>query len=220
MTDASADPARENAPPAADPRAAEAGAPLLLAHTDWLHHRLTLSGPDDAIAAFRTRAAGAGVIPWQLDLDRMAEDWFHRLLAPPPGQPRTMGAVGARILTGQLRDAVELRHQVAASHVGRSRACRFDLHALLPVPDAILRLGPDHPRALAWLWQHWGTTQALRHVAEDPGQSRRPARVAGQGAWPLSFWSADWTPWRALARLAEGWPALHFDVRPTYDEAS
>ena len=213
MTAATAD-------PLSDPQATEADAPLRLAHTDWLHHCLTVSGPEEATAAFRDSAAGAGVIPWQLDLDRMAEDWFHRLLAPPAGQLRNVSAAGARILAGQLRDAVELRHQVASSHVGRSRACRFDLHALLPVPNTILRLGPDHPAALTWLWQHWGTTQALRHVAEDPGQPRRPAPVAGQGAWQLSFWSADWTPWRALATLAERWSVLRFEARPTYDEAS
>ena len=82
------------------------------------------------------------------------------------------------------------------------------------------RLGPDHPRTLAWLWQHWGTTQALRHLIEKPGRPRRPAAVVGQGAWRLGFWSADWTPWRALATLARRWPTLRFDTRPTYDEAA
>jgi hypothetical protein len=28
--------------------------------------------------------------------------------------------------------------------------------------------------------------------------------------------SPDWTPWRALATLAERWPVLRFDLRPTY----
>ena len=213
MTDATAD-------PPADPQAAEAGAPLRLAHTDWLHHRLIVTGPDDAIAALQDLATGAGSIPWQLDLDGMAEDWFHLLVAPPAGQPRQLSAAGARVLVGQVREAVERRQQLALSRVGRSRACAFDLHALLPVPGALLRLGPDHPRALAWLWQHWGTTQMLRHVAEDPEPAKRRAQVAGQGAWHLSFWSADWTPWRALATLAGCWPMLRFEVRPTYDEAS
>jgi len=39
---------------------------------------------------------------------------------------------------------------------------------------------------------------------------------ADPGALHLSFWSADWTPWRALATVAVAWPALRFDVRPTY----
>jgi len=34
---------------------------------------------------------------------------------------------------------------------------------------------------------------------------------------PLSFWSADWTPWQALAQVAAHWPTLRFDTRPTYD---
>jgi hypothetical protein len=102
--------------------------------------------------------------------------------------------------------------------VGRSRACPLDLHALVPVPDALLRLGPDDAAPLAWLWEHWGTTQALRHVAEDTavnqaGRDRRP----GDAVFALSFWSADWTPWRALARIAACWPALRFDTRPLYD---
>ena len=86
MTGATADSAQEIATPALDPQAAEAGAPLRPPHTDWLHHRLTISGPDEAIAAFQASAAGAGAIPWQLDLDRMAEDWFHLLVAPAAGQ--------------------------------------------------------------------------------------------------------------------------------------
>jgi len=35
--------------------------------------------------------------------------------------------------------------------IGRSRACLLDLHVLLPVPNAILALGPTDPAALAWL---------------------------------------------------------------------
>jgi hypothetical protein len=94
------------------------------------------------------------------------------------------------------------------------------------VPDAILRRGPDDPRALAWLWAHWGTTQTLRHVAEDAAAGAALQRRAtetreggapGEAVWVLTFWSADWTPWRALARLAAGWPTLRFDARPTYD---
>jgi len=198
---------------------AQAGAarhgPMWLPHTDWLHHRLAITGPSNPLAAFRAAAAGAGIIPWHLDLDRLEEDLFHRLVSPPalPGSltlpgSRTLaqdrsGVAGARVLAGQLRAAVAGRHERAVAHVGRSRACPLDLHALLPVPDAVLRLGPDEPAALAWLWQHWGTTQALRQVAEDvaaAGGSRR-CPSARQAVVHLTFWSADWTPWRALAQL-------------------
>jgi len=194
---------------------------MQLAHTDRLHHRLTVIGVTEQLAAFRRAAAGAGVIPWQLDLNRMEEDVFH-LLAAPSTQPRTLGVAGARGLAGQLRKAVGHRHERAVARMGASQACPFDLHALIPVPDEMLRIGPDDPMALAWLWEHWGTTQPLRHVAEDiitgPEMQRRSVLAAGQDAIHVTFWSADWTPWRALAALAERWPGLRFDARPTYGE--
>ncbi len=195
-------------------------APLRLPHPDWLQHRLTISGPEGKVASFRAAAAGAGIIPWRLDVDALAEDWFLLLAVPPAPQLRTLSLAGARVLAGQLREAVAARQAAACARVGRSRACPFDLHALLPVPDAILRLGPDHPEALAWLWQHWGTTEALRHVAEDPDAASDPRHAAaGEAVFRVDFWSADWTPWLALLRLRAAWPALRFDIRPSYDAA-
>jgi hypothetical protein len=35
----------------------------------------------------------------------------------------------------------------------------------------------------------------------------------------VTFWSADWTPWRALAQIAERWPSLQVEVRPSYEAA-
>ena len=192
-------------------------ASLRLDHTDWLHHRLTITGPDAALTAFRQVAAGAGIIPWQLDLDRIEEDMFNFLVAP-PRQPRTLSVAGAGIVAGRLREAVSRRHDLAVARVGTSRACPFDLHALLPVPADVLWLGPDHPDALGWLWAHWGTTQALRHVSEQAAVGEPPCSppAPGEVAWQLTFWSADWTPWRAPAALAERWPALRFDPLPSY----
>jgi hypothetical protein len=203
----------------ADPAAVQAfaaGTPLRLPHTDWLFHRLMVTGPAAAVAAFRAAASGAGTIPWPLDADSLEEDWFHLLVNP---AHRALSLAGARVLAGLLREAVERRHAIAVAGVGHSRACLFDLHALVPVPAAILVLGPDHPDALAWLWQHWGTTQALRHVAPDTAPTRAPASelAAGEDRLRLSFWSADWTPWRAFGRTRVDWPALHFDVQPKYD---
>ena len=195
--------------------APEDAAPLRLAHTDWLHHQLTIRGPSEVVAALRAAAAGAGIIPWRLDLERTQEDWFHLLMASPAPQQRSLCAAGARTLAGQLREAAEHRHELALLRVGRSRACRFDLHALLPVPEAVLALGPDHPDALGWLWRHWGSTEALRHVAEADAEV--PAAEA-EVIWRLSFWSADWTPWRALATLAMRWPQLRLETRPHYDD--
>ena len=202
----------------ADPAAVQAfaaGTPLRLPHTDWLFHRLVVTGSVATMAAFRAPASGAGTIPWRLDLASLEEDWFHLLVNP---THRALSLAGARVLAGQLREAVEHRHAVAVARVGHIQACPFDLHALVPVPAAILHLGPDHPDALAWLWQHWGTTQALRHVAPDTAPTRMPAPMlaAGEGRLQLSFWSADWTPWRALTRIRGDWPSLRFDMQPDY----
>ncbi len=172
------------------------------------------------MAAFQMQAAGGGVIPWHLDLDRMEEGWFHLLAAPPAPQERSLSVAGARILAAQLRDAVGRRHELAVAQAASAKSCPFDLHALLPVPAPLLRRGPDDPASLAWLWEHWGTTQALRHVTSQPAPpvSGSPDTTPdGQATLRLSFWSADWTPWRALEALRERFPALRFDVRPTYD---
>lgn len=175
------------------------------ANTDWLCHRLTVSGPAADLAAFRSAAAGAGTIPWHYDLDRMEADFFHLLMGAPPND--RLGVAAARTFARQLRRAVGKRHDLAVAEVGISRACPLDLHALLPVPPEILALGPDEPEALAWLWAHWGTTQALRQVT---------LRVDGP-VLRFGFWSADWTPWRAFVALGARWPGLRFDVRPIYE---
>ncbi len=216
-------PGVEAGDPAAAPRprprpAAGTGSRPVPDHTDWLLHRLAVDGPEAELATLREAVCGAGLIPWQLDFDVLEEDWLHRLLAP---AGRTLSVAGARVLAGQLREAVERRHALAHARVGRSRACAFDLHALQPVPPDMLRLGPDHPDAIAWLWRHWGTTAALRHVAEDQAAAER-ARLPladGHAAWCLTFWAADWTPWPAFAALRQAWPALRCVVRPIYDPA-
>lgn len=171
------------------------------------------------MTAFRQKAAGAGIIPWRLDFDRLEEDFFHLLVTPPSPQPRTLSLAGARIVAGHLREAVARRQERAVARVGHSRACPFDLHTLLPVPEAGIQLGPDHPESLAWLWQHWGTTQALRHVTEDTAarEDERRRSAPALAMMQVRFWSADWTPWRALAQIAKTWPTLRFDTRPTYD---
>lgn len=201
-----------------------AGEALRLANPDWLEHHLAIIGPAEEVACFRMAASGPGVIPWHVDLDRAEEDLFHLLVTPPAPHRRVLSAAGARIVAGELRDAMQRQRALALAELTRGgRGCPFDLHALLPVPDRVLALGPDHPDALAWLWTHWGTTRGLRRVkviAAPRSRVRLPESAAaepGQEALHLGFWSADWTPWRALTRLAEVWPVLHFQVCPLYD---
>lgn len=188
---------------------------LSLPHTDWLRHDLVVTGPPADIAAFRTMAEGAGAIPWHYpDLDLEEEDRVHALVHPPDGSPG-LRLAAARVLARQLRGAIDVHQDRVAAAVGRSRACPFDLHALLPVPDRILRRGPDDPASIAWLRHHWGVLRALRHVRlrADP-QDRRLRRSA---RLRYEFWSADWTPWAAVTAIRKAWP-LVFDVRPDYGD--
>ncbi|WP_158745246.1 hypothetical protein [Acidisphaera sp. L21] len=196
------------------PEAATRNDPLALTSTDWLRHNLIVTGSADAVTSFRTAASGASAIPWvSPDLDLLEEDRVMALVHPPDGSAG-LSLAGARALAGQIRSAIEVNQQRAAAAIGRVRSCPFDLHALLPVPDRILHLGPDDPASIAWLRTHWGVVQALRHVrlktGGDDRRLRRSARVE------FEFWSPDWTPWSAIQAVRRRWPALVFDIRPDY----
>jgi hypothetical protein len=81
-------------------------------------------------------------------------------------------------------------------------------------PAARPSQGHRLPQSQAWLWAQWGTTRALRQVREIPAPTDGRRRQTGQLA--VEFWSADWSPWRALAALRHAWPALRFTLRPDY----
>lgn len=201
------------APPVPPDAAPEVLAPP---HTDWLRHLLTISGPAEPMARFRAAAAGPGIIPWMLDLTGMEEDWLLQLAAPADEKP-AISLAGARILARRLREATAVNHANAMARAGTDRHCPFDLYRLVPVPPTILSLGPEAAAARAWLWSHWGTMRALRRVRGLPGQE--DARRTRTDRLDVEFWSADWSPWRALARLRRDWPALIFDLRPQYQDA-
>ena len=209
-------PARDPAPPPAPkprgrrPAARTRPAPAeTAAAADWLYHRLTITGPAAPVAEFAEAARGSGVIPWRLDFARLEEDVFN-LAVSQPAQRRSLSIQGCHILARQFRDRVEAQQAKAAALVGRSRACPFDLHALLPVPAAILCLGPADPAALAWLSAHWGTTDRLRQVVERPGPGPGRRLPRGHAAIGYGFFTAGTTPHAAIARLGASWPAAAF----------
>ncbi len=180
---------------------------------DWLYHHLTVSGPADRVTAFAAAARGAGVTPWQLDFAHIEDDLFVRAVSQPASQ-RTLSVAGCRILARQFRDRVEARQARAAARVGHSRACPFDLQALLPVPAAILRLGPTHPSALAWLAGHWGITDRLRQVAVREMATAGRRLPGGHSVIGYGFFTDGETPHAAIARLAPGWPTLRLSLVP------
>ena len=184
------------------------------ASSGWLYHQLTIGGPRETVIAFAGAARGAGVIPWRLDGARIEEEVFALAVAQPP-ERRSLTVAGCRILAHQFRDRAEARHARAVARVGISRACPFDLHALLPVPDAILALGPGHPDALNWLMTNWGVGDGPRQVAliVQPGPGHRlPAGhdVIGYGF----FTAAPETPRTAIDTLAVAWPTLRLRLQP------
>jgi hypothetical protein len=188
---------------------------LALATPDWLAHTLTVSGPADRVAAFRMAAVGPGILPLQ-DRAGLEEDVMHALLAPLPAL-REISLVGARILAGQIGERIEAHASRAA---GRFPRCPFDLNALTPVPPALSGLPLDDPRLADWLWRHWGTTWPLRQVAEcTAAEPDHAALPAGHGFCGYRFWSADWTPWPALATIRAAWPDLRFVVSVHYGGA-
>ena len=135
------------------------------------------------------------------------------LLKPPDGSAG-LSLVGARTLARLLRADTQAHQRRVIEVVGRRRDCAFDLHALLPVPEGVLQLGPHDPAATAWLRAHWGVVQALRHVRLCG--ERLDRRLRGSARLAYEFWSADWTPWAALGALRRRWPALSLDIRPDY----
>jgi len=190
---------------------------LCLPSPDWLAHRLTVTGPLASVTSFRHAAAGPGRIPWQLDYERLEEDWSLKLLAPSPSaqdagfRPAGISAQGSRTAARQMRTALELLEARIQALAAR-QLCPLDLHALVPVPQRILALGPDHPESLAWLWANWDTTWPLRYVDAFSNPDAAGSSAAGQGSLSLKFIAADWTPWRVIAALRERWPELEISL--------
>jgi hypothetical protein len=179
---------------------------------DWLFHHLTISGLAENVQKFAASARGSGVVPWRIDGSEI-EDTVFNLAVSQPGR-RTLSVDGCRILARQFRDRVEARQAQATALVGRSRACAFDLHTLLPVPDVILQLGPTHPTALSWLTAHWGVTDRLRQVVERPKPTAGRRLAKGHAVIGYGFFTAGETPQTAITWLGTQWPGLAFSLAP------
>ena len=89
----------------------------------------------------------------------------------------------------------------------RDANCPLHLNALVPVPDKLLRLGPEDPAVLAWLWENWRTTRMLRDVA------LAPVGRAGFSHPPVMMLSATGSG-PATGRPGERWPRCGPDGRP------
>jgi hypothetical protein len=127
---------------------------------------------------------------------------------------RSLSIAGCRILARQFRERVEARHAQAVARVARSQACPFDLQVLLPVPAAILQLGPRHPAARTWLTVHWGFTDRLRQVVERPKPGIGRRLPTGHAVIGYGFFTDGETPQAAIAQLAAQWPGLRFSLVP------
>lgn len=186
---------------------------LALPSPDWLYHHLTVTGPAEDIARFRKAAIGPGIIPWRRDYDALVEQLVMLMIRPRPFGCTGITLSEARRLAGKLRDLYWQDDQMAFEHWYRQTPrCPFDLHRLLPVPDKILERGIDAPSSIRWLWEHWGVTQPLRRVHDRTAGFRTdPATTA-----IFEFWSADWSPWRAMLALADDWPTLQLRLSPQY----
>ena len=183
---------------------------------DWWFHHLTISGPVAIVDAFAAAAPGSGITPWQLDFAAIEEDIFARAVPSlarsvvQPASRRSLTVEGCRILARQFREKIEMRQARAAALVGQSMACPFDLHALLPVPAAILFLGPTHPTALSWLTAHWGITDRLRQVSLRDKATTGRRLPADHAVIGYSFFTLRETPQAAIDQLPARWPALRF----------
>ena len=93
-------------------------------------------GPAEEVARFAAAAAGAGVIPWQLDLAALEEEFLLPMAAPPDGVP-AISLTGAKLLARRLREAVALNHQRALARTGHGPP--------LPARPAPAAADPERP---------------------------------------------------------------------------
>jgi hypothetical protein len=174
---------------------------------EWQWWHLVVHGPAAAVADFATAARGAGAIPWLYDRSRVEEDVFALAIG---GERRSLSIIGCHLLARQFRDAVEARQARATGSTDRNTGCPLDLHALLPVPPSILRLGSTHPAAEAWLRQHWGVGDQPRRAAVLDGRTAGKRLPHGHVPLVYGFFTEAPAPEAAVAALCRRWTGLVF----------
>ncbi len=185
---------------------------------EFIYCELIVTGPAVTVQNFAAVARGTGVTPWQLDFAVIEEDIFNLAMAQPPAQ-RSLSVAGCRVLARQFRARIEARQgQAVALLSSSSHACPFDLHTLLSVPPEILRLGPAHPAALAWLRRHWGPPESLRKIAALATPRPGKRLPAGHAVIGYGFFSRERPPAAAIATLAAVWPGLTLRLRHQWPE--
>ena len=178
----------------------------------WVYHRLTVFGPKEDLDAFVASARGTGIVPWHRDRALLEEDLLHWAAAQPPGL-RNLSIEGCRILARHVALAEDAHHRHAVERAGHDRSCPFDLHALLPVPDAVLAQGRPSPAARKWITQHWGPADALRQVVVRPAATVGKRLPAAHAVIGYGFASLDRAPVPAVAVLEARWPRLVFRLQ-------
>ncbi len=184
------------------------------ARARWLYHHLTVTGPAAVTEAFAAAARGPGVIPWWIDGAALEEDVFNLAVGSRwPGARSTSRAAAS----WRGSSATGSRPARRGRRPWSGRPARSTCTRCCRCRSAILRLGPTHPAALAWLVAHWGIDDGPRHVAArpDPRPGRRLPRdhaVIGYG-----FFTRGGTPHAAIAQLAPRWPALRLTLQPRPD---
>jgi hypothetical protein len=147
---------------------------------DFIYCHLTITGPAGTLKSFAAAASGPGVIPWQLDFDAIEEDIFNLAVTQPPAQ-RDLTVAGCRLLARQFRARIEARQAKAATLIGTSHACPFDLQILLPVPDEILSLGPTHPPSAICRAASASSSRSPSSRSALPSAS--PGRACSPSSW-------------------------------------
>jgi hypothetical protein len=171
---------------------------------DYVWSRLEVSGERELLYDFVNAAAGPGFLDWEIDWYRTYEEARGSALL---GRAPSLGAASmvAHAITDRSWHRVGAARRAAELDPTR---CPFDLNALIPVPEAVLRRG-YRGAGEAWLWRYWGIGSPLRQVTleilQRPFQVRLPPLAA-----VYRFLSEDWAPAVAIGAIRAAWPDLSF----------